>query len=169
MHAGKAAEDEPMADMNFIPLIDIALTLVIILMVTTAFIKLPGVSLKLPQTVTREGAPETKKDLIIAVAADQGIWVDGSKLELPQLRTRLVALAARDKQARVLVKGDRGVLYGRVMQVMDQVRQAGLTRVVLPTDPKVAGTADDKPAAAAAPAAASTGAAAPAPANAPGK
>src|SRR4051794_10514337 len=55
-----AAEDEPMADMNLIPLIDIALTLLIILMVTTAFIKHPGVSLKLPETTTREGAPETQ-------------------------------------------------------------------------------------------------------------
>ena len=59
MHGIHAAEDEPMADMNLIPLIDIALTLLIILMVTTAFIKQPGVSLKLPETATREGSPET--------------------------------------------------------------------------------------------------------------
>jgi biopolymer transport protein ExbD len=48
-----------MAEMNLIPLIDIALTLLIILMVTSAFIHRPGVSLKLPQTATREGMPET--------------------------------------------------------------------------------------------------------------
>ncbi|MFN3652638.1 MAG: ExbD/TolR family protein [Armatimonadota bacterium] len=44
-------------------------------------------------------------------------------------------VAGKNKQARVLVKGDRDVVYSRVMEVMDQVRQAGLTRVVLPTDP----------------------------------
>ena len=46
-----------MAEMNFIPLIDIALTLVIILMVTTAFIKQPESPWKLPQTVTRRARP----------------------------------------------------------------------------------------------------------------
>jgi len=121
MHGGNASEDEPMADMNLIPLIDIALTLLIIMMVTTAFIRHPGVTLRLPETVTREGAPETPKDLTIFGAA---------------LQSELRTLALRDKQARVLVKGDRDVVYSRIMEVMDMIRQAGLVHVVLPTDPK---------------------------------
>ena len=125
-----------MAEMNLIPLIDIALTLVIILMVTTAFIRNPGVSLKLPETVTREGTPETPKDLTVMVAADGSLYVDG-RLEAPAaVQARLRTTAAKNKDARVLVKGDRSVLYQRVMEVMDMARQAGLTRVVLPTDPK---------------------------------
>ena len=46
-------------------------------------------------------------------------------------------LLAQRRQARVLVKGDREVVYARIMEDMDMVRQAGLTRVVLPTDPKL--------------------------------
>jgi biopolymer transport protein TolR len=137
MHGRRSHEDdEPMADMNFIPLIDIALTLVIILMVTTAFIKHPGVSLKLPETVTREGAPETNKDFTILVSADGGLVIDGRRRTINEVKGHLQLLAKKDKQARVLVKGDRNVPYARVMDVMDVVRQAGLTRVVLPTDPK---------------------------------
>jgi biopolymer transport protein ExbD len=132
------SEDEPMAEMNLIPLIDIALTLVIILMVTTAFIRHPGVSLRLPETATREGTPETPKDLTILVTLD-GLYVDGQKRDSPTVQAQLHGLAQRDKQARVLVKGDRDVAYGRIMEVMDMVRQAGLTRVVLPTDPKQLG------------------------------
>jgi len=138
MHGGRASDEDLMAEMNFIPLIDIALTLVIILMVTTAFIKLPGVSLKLPETVTREGSPETNKDLIIEVARDGGTYVDGERQDAAQVQARLMAVAAKDKKSRILLKGDRDVLYGRVMEVMDLVRQAGLTRVVLPTLPKAA-------------------------------
>ncbi len=137
MHGAHRTEDEPMAEMNLIPLIDIALTLLIIMMVTTAFIKHPGVSLKLPETATREGAPETNKDLTILVTSDGSIYVDGQKRSTPEVQGRLRAIAARDKQARILVKGDRDVVYARVMEVMDLVRQAGLTRVVLPTDPKI--------------------------------
>ena len=136
MHGSRMSEDEPMAEMNLIPLIDIALTLVIILMVTTVFIKNPGVSLKLPETATREGTPETPKDTIVSVTADGSLYMDGSPTDPARLRVRLREIAARNKQARVLVKGDRGVAYAHVMEVMDLVRQAGLTRVVLPTDPK---------------------------------
>jgi len=136
MHGNRASEDEPMAEMNFIPLIDIALTLVIILMVSTAFIRQPGVSLKLPQTVTREGTPETQKDLVVNVSANGGLYMDGKPQSSAALQARLREVAARDKKARVLVRGDRAAVYARVMEVMDMVRQAGLTRVVLPTDPK---------------------------------
>jgi len=137
MHAGHRLEDEPMAEMNLIPLIDIALTLLIIMMVTTAFIKHPGVSLKLPETATHEGAPETVKDLTIFVTSDGSIYLDGQKQTMAKVQARLRAIAARDKQARILVKGDQDVVYARIMDVMDMVRQAGLTRVVLPTDPKI--------------------------------
>jgi biopolymer transport protein TolR len=137
MHGGFRSEDEPMAEMNMIPLIDIALVLVIILMVTTVFIKHPGVSLKLPETATREGAPETKKDLTVVVSATGDLYVDGQKTTTPALQQHLRVIAKRDRQSRILVKGDRDVAYARVMDVMDMVRQAGLTRVVLPTDPKI--------------------------------
>lgn len=137
MHSGHRTEDDPMAEMNFIPLIDIALTLVIILMVTTAFIKLPGVSLKLPETKTREGTPETKNDVTLVITADGTIYLDAQKKTLPEIQEHLLQVAGRDKQTRVLVKGDRAAVYGRVMEVMDMIRQAGLTKIVLPTEPKL--------------------------------
>ena len=133
---GGIAEDEPMAEMNMIPLIDIALTLVIILMVTTVFIKNPGVSLRLPETATREGAPESQKDVVVSLSAGGHLYLDGQKTTAEQLGARLRNTARVNPAARVLVKGDRQVAYAHVMAVMDLVRQAGLTRVVLPTEPK---------------------------------
>jgi biopolymer transport protein ExbD len=136
MHGHSRTEDEPMAEMNLIPLIDVALTLLIIMMVTTVFIHHPGVSLRLPETATREGAPETNKDLTILVAADGSLYVDAQKQSAAEVQARLLAQAKKDPQSRVLIKGDRNVIYARMMEVMDMVRQAGLTRVVLPTEPK---------------------------------
>src|SRR2546422_10277852 len=134
MHEIHLLDEEPMADMNMIPLIDIALTLLIIMMVTTAFIRHPGVSLKLPESATREGAPETKKDLTIVVTADGKLYIDGQQKTETEVRAHLQAIAARDKNSRILIKGDREVVYQHMMEVMDLVRQAGLARVVLPTD-----------------------------------
>ncbi|HEU4753811.1 MAG TPA: biopolymer transporter ExbD, partial [Armatimonadota bacterium] len=125
MHGEMEHEDEPMASMNFIPLIDIALTLVIILMVTTVFVRAPGVALKLPETATREGAPETNKDLTLVVSRSGQILVDGVPQSESGIRARLKQVAAKDKNSRVLVKGDKDVLYQRMMDVMDMVRQSG--------------------------------------------
>src|SRR5262249_53535818 len=111
MHGGRLSEDEPMAEMNLIPLIDIALTLLIIMMVTTAFIRHPGVSLRLPETVTREGAPETNKDTTIIVTSDGSLYLDGQKKTPSEMQAHLRAVGAKDKQARILVKGDRDVIY----------------------------------------------------------
>lgn len=127
-----------MAEINLIPLIDIALTLLIIMMVTTAFIKHPGVSLKLPETATREGAPETNKDLTIMVTSDGSMYLDGQKRSAMEVESHLRQVAATNNESRILVKGDRNAVYARIMAVMDLVRQAGLTRIVLPTDPKSA-------------------------------
>jgi biopolymer transport protein ExbD len=132
--------DEPMAEMNLIPLIDVSLTLLVIMMVTTVFIKAPGVSLRLPETVTREGKPETNKDLVISITQDGRLLMDGQKVNADGIHDRLKRVAEQDKQARVLVKGDRSVHYAQVMDVMDLVRRAGLTRVVLPTEAKSAGS-----------------------------
>jgi biopolymer transport protein ExbD len=136
MHGGPIAEDEPIAEINMIPMIDIALTLLIIMMVTTVFIQKPGVALKLPETVTREGAMETKKDLTIVISAEGDTYVEGTKIDTGALQARLREVATRDKEARVLIRGDRNAQYARIMDVMDMVRISGLTRVVFPTDPK---------------------------------
>lgn len=134
-HGTAREDDEPMAEMNLIPMIDIALTLLIILMVTSAFIKKPGIALKLPASATREGLPETNKDLVVLIDRDGAFYVDHTRETDEALEARLARAAAANKQARVLIKGDRDVPYGRVMRAMDLARQAGLMRVVLPTDP----------------------------------
>lgn len=138
-HSSGFGDDEPMADLNLIPLIDIALTLLIILMVTSAFIRQPGVALKLPETATREGKPETPRDLTVSVSASGALFVDGKPIDDQALHARLMPLAGQ-ADARVLIRGDRSVPYERVMHVMDLVRQAGVSRVVLPTDPVRSGT-----------------------------
>lgn len=142
MHGGASRDDDdPVVELNLIPLIDIALTLLIILMITSAFIKKPGVALKLPSSQTREGTPETNKDLVVVITREGRFFVDNKATSDETLQSHMATLALRNKEARVLLKGDRSVPYGRVMRAMDMARQAGLTRVVLPTNPMPAPSA----------------------------
>jgi biopolymer transport protein TolR len=125
-----------MAEMNMIPLIDIALTLLIIMMVTTAFIQKPGFNLNLPKAAKREGTPETSKDIIVGVNRSGEFYMDGQSKTLAEIQGRLKAAYQVNHEVRVLVKGDRDVAYGRITDIMDAVREAQIFHVVLPTDPK---------------------------------
>ncbi len=144
MHKSQFGDsDEPIAEMNLIPLIDIALTLLIILMVTTAFVRNPGVNLNLPKTNTREGSPETEKDITISVTTDGTLYLNGKKTDEAAVRTALSDTASHARDARVLIKGDRAAPYARIMDVMDLARSAGLTKITLPTDQKATGNTNN--------------------------
>lgn len=136
MHGGARTEDEPMAEMNMIPLIDISLTLLIIMMITTTFVKQPGFALKLPESAARQGKPETPKDLTVAIDRSGKFYMDGKTTTDPELLATLRAAQAQNPDVRVLVKGDEGVNYGRVSHAMDLISQAKIKHINLPTNPR---------------------------------
>ncbi len=136
MHGGGKTEDDPMAEMNMIPLIDISLTLLIIMMVTTTFIKQPGFALKLPESASRQGKPETPKDLIVAINKQGKFYMDGKETSDAELLHTLKSAYTRNNAVRVLVKGDEGVNYGRVSHAMDLISMANIKHINLPTNPR---------------------------------
>ena len=136
MHGGGTSEDDPVAEMNMIPLIDISLTLLIIMMITTTFVKQPGFALKLPESTSRQGKPETPKDLVVAIDRAGQFWMDGKNTNDDEMLGTLKAAYARNHGVRVLVKGDEGVPYGRVSHAMDIISLAQIKHINLPTNPR---------------------------------
>ena len=141
MRGFTAKEDEPVAELNLIPLIDIALTLLIIMMITTTFIRQPGFALKLPEASTRQGDPEAPKDITIGINSSGDYFIDGRPQAERDLITALKTAYDLNHEVRVLVKGDKNVPYGRVSAVMDLISQANIKHINLPTDPKPGQTA----------------------------
>ncbi len=136
MHGGGKTDDDPMAEMNMIPLIDISLTLLIIMMITTTFVKQPGFALKLPESASRQGKPETPKDLIVAIDKQGKFWMDGKQTSDDEMLGTLKSAYNRNNSVRVLVKGDEGVNYGRVSHAMDLISMAKIKHINLPTNPR---------------------------------
>lgn len=136
MHGGGRSEEDPMAEMNMIPLIDISLTLLIIMMITTTFVKQPGFALKLPESASRQGKPETPKDLIVAIDKQGKFWMDGKQTTDDEMLQTLKSAYSRNNSVRVLVKGDEGVNYGRVSHAMDLISMAKIKHINLPTNPR---------------------------------
>jgi len=123
----------PMAEINIIPLVDVVLVLLIIFMATTAFIKESGLNMKLPAAVTTEVTPEESKDINIALTRDNKIYLDGQPSTEDAVQSAMIALARKNSEARVIIKGDENIEYKRVVRVMDMAKQAGLPKVSLGT------------------------------------
>ena len=140
----------PMSEINVTPMVDVMLVLLIIFMVAAPLMT-TGVPVQLPKTNAAKVA-QAKKPMEITVDKEGQPSIAKEILSVETLMPRLRAMASEDKDQVVLVRGDRDVSYGKVMEVMGLVGQAGFTKVSLIA--QSAGGAKAGPAAAPAPGAA---------------
>jgi biopolymer transport protein TolR len=131
-----------MAEMNVVPYIDVTLVLLIIFMITAPLIT-QGVKVDLPQAQSEVIEPTENEPVIVTVDAAGAIYVDlGEKPDAPvdddTLVTRIAAVAKYRPGTDFLVRGDAGVPYGRVVEVMALMQGAGVKNVGLMTEPPAA-------------------------------
>lgn len=126
----------PMAEINIIPLVDITLVLLIIFMVTTAFVNDAGLNMKLPAAKTAEAPAATSQDMNIALTRNNGLYLDGKAISDAALLSAMQRRGQTNPETRVIIKGDENIPYKRIVQVMDAAKQSNLARVVLGTDPE---------------------------------
>jgi biopolymer transport protein TolR len=121
-----------MAEINVTPMVDVMLVLLIIFMVTAPMMT-SGVNVDLPKTdakpLNADGEP-----LTVSIQGDGKIYLQDNAIELPDLVTKLSAIAAGDMTRRIFVRGDKGIAYGQVMQLMATISQGGFTKVALLAD-----------------------------------
>ena len=122
----------PMAEINVTPLVDVMLVLLIIFMVTAPLL-VAGVPIDLPES--RAGALDQEaKPVQVAIDGRGVITVDDAPVaeaELPAMLARIAAQPEPAEGRRIYLRADRGLDYGRVMQVMGELNRAGLNRVAL--------------------------------------
>ncbi len=125
------------ADINITPLTDIFLVLLIIFMVTTTAIaesgnEEGGFKVNLPRGAKGDEAG-IARDLTVAVLADGRTVVAGRVLEETALVAAFGEAHGRSPETIVMFQADEGVAHGRVVQVMELARRAGLTRLAIAT------------------------------------
>ncbi len=121
------------AEINMTPFIDVMLVLLIIFMVAAPLIA-TGVPLDLPQTGAKPINVD-QKPITIAIDGKGQIFLQDQPTLEPDLVNRLQGLAKQGFDARIYVRGDRMVDYGRVASVMSTITSAGFKRVALVTEP----------------------------------
>ncbi len=129
---GRRRRRKPMGEINVTPFVDVMLVLLIVFMVTAPLLT-TGVAVDLPRA---ESSPLPGQDEPLSVSVDAAgkVFLQDSEIALDQLPTRLIAVTERNKEARIFVRGDKGVDYGAVMGVVSAINRAGFTKVALLTD-----------------------------------
>lgn len=139
---GRRRSFRPMAEINVTPFVDVMLVLLIVFMVTAPLLTV-GVPVDLPRTEARTVESPSDEPLTVTVDAEGRIYVMESQVELRNLAPLLVAVTGANPQARIFVRGDRTIQYGRVMQVMGTLSVAGFTRVALVAELPTAADRDE--------------------------
>ena len=119
----------PLSEINVTPLVDVMLVLLIIFMVAAPLMTV-GVPVQLPKTAAAK-VSQPKQPVVVTIDETGKPFLDKEPLSPATIVSRLKELAAQDPAQVVLVRGDRAVPYGRVMEIMGQVNAAGFSKVSL--------------------------------------
>ncbi|MCP3144855.1 ExbD/TolR family protein [Pyxidicoccus xibeiensis] len=115
---------------NVTPLVDIMLVLLIIFMVTARLVDSPAVPLDLPQASQSE---DVQTVFAVSITADGRLFVDGVPMDDAVLKDRARQARAKDPELRAVIQADGAVPHRRVIAVLDQLKESGLTRVAFGT------------------------------------
>ena len=121
-----------MAEINVTPFVDVMLVLLIVFMVTAPLLTV-GVPVDLPKT-RAPALGQDKEPLSVTIAKDGKIFLQKDVVAEDALVAKLTAISQNGYDQRIFVRGDKSVDYGRVMEVMGMLSQAGFTHIGLVTD-----------------------------------
>ena len=127
------SDGHPMAEINVTPLVDVMLVLLIIFMVTAPMLQM-GIDVNLPR-VKAKSVDVAEEKLVLTVNGAKEIFLNKTKLPLAELGAKLEAIFASRIEREVYLRADRNVPYGFVVEVMAEVRKAGVDKLGMITEP----------------------------------
>ncbi|MCU0698530.1 MAG: biopolymer transporter ExbD [Myxococcaceae bacterium] len=130
--AGGAQQDDDgeITGINVTPLVDIVLVLLIIFMVTANFIVRETVEVDLPKAANSNDKT-VQGPVMITLDKDANVFLDGAPTDMTALLGKMKEAVEKDKEVRAIISADQSLNYGKVMNVIDLVKEAGIAKFAL--------------------------------------
>jgi biopolymer transport protein TolR len=126
---------ELMSEINVTPFVDVMLVLLIIFMVTAPMM-IQGLNVDLPEA-TAKPLDSEKEHLIISINKDQQVYINDFEVTVEFLREKLLKVLQGRTDRDVYLKADKNIPYGIVVQVMAEIKGAGVEQLGMITEPAV--------------------------------
>lgn len=123
----------PMAEINVTPFVDVMLVLLIVFMVAAPLLT-AGVSVDLPDARASSIHDSDDKPIEITVDKSGQVYIGESEIDGSVLVDKLKAMTEGNNEQRIYIRGDQGLAYGKVMDVIAMVNGAGFRKVALITN-----------------------------------
>ena len=131
MRFKKTKDEEPR--LGITPLIDIVFLLLIFFMVTSHFHMASGISIRLPK-VTQRALNKDSEKITIMIDREGHTYLKGNIIDLKKLATELKSLVVKKGLIHLLLEADKDVAHGKVVQVMDLAKRAGVLSIIIAAD-----------------------------------
>jgi biopolymer transport protein TolR len=120
---------DPVADINITPFVDVMLVLLIVFMITAPMLA-AGMLVDLPKAKSARPL-DPREPVIVTIAKDGKLYVGRDEVSRAALTTAVRAKLGDDQNRQIYVRGDRDVIYGEIVAVMDQLALNGLVKMAL--------------------------------------
>ena len=121
-----------LSEINVTPFVDVMLVLLVIFMVTAPLLQ-QGIDVNLPKAKGKDLPPEER--ITLAIKKDGAIYMNDNPVSVTDMRQKLEAISKLNPN--VYLKADKGVPYGLVVEVIGEIKDAGIERLGIVTEPKI--------------------------------
>lgn len=128
---GRKVRVEEDATIDMTPMLDIVFIMLIFFIVTTVFVKEAGVDVNKPNGSL--AVMPKNANIFIAVTEDGKVWIDKREVDVDLVRANLERLMAEQPSDVIIIQADKEAEHGLVVEVMDQIKMAGIDRISIAT------------------------------------
>ena len=122
------------ADIDITPMLDIVFIMLIFFIVTATFVKESGIDVTRPDAET--AVKQNRVAILIAIRDNNEIWINRRKIDLASVRANVEKLHAENPQGGAVIQADRQAETGVLVEIMDQVRLAGVGAISIAAEEK---------------------------------
>jgi biopolymer transport protein ExbD len=129
MRRRRRSDDQDSAQIDMTSMMDVVFIMLIFFIVTTSFVKEAGIEVNRPTAASAER--QERGNIMIAVSEAGAVWIDGRQVDVRAVRANVERMRAENPESAVVIQADEASRTGILVQVIDQVRLAGVHNVAV--------------------------------------
>ena len=126
------SSSEQNADIDMTPMLDIVFIMLIFFIVTTSFVKESGIDVNRPSAKT--GVTKAQGNIIVGIRANGDVWIDKRQVDFRAVRANVSRLHMENPLGSVIIAADKDTKTQALVQVIDQIRLAGIMNPAIATE-----------------------------------